>query len=269
MENIGLPIFDAHCHIYPDKIAPRAIEGIKSFYDIETNSLDGTVNGLIRSGNAAGITGFLVHSVSTTPQQVRSINEFISSEVKKHKEFVGFGTIHPDSENIEGDVEHLISLGLKGVKLHPDFQQFGLDTRKAVEIGSILEGRLPVLVHCGDSRYNFSNPPQMRKFLDELPNLTVIGAHFGGWGKWDEAAEILSGSKNLYVDSSSTFYLNSLENTKRLVKKFGCERILFGTDYPMWEPKPDLDRLHELGLTFEEERMILYENAAKLLDLEE
>lgn len=269
MEMNNYPIFDAHCHIYPDKIAPKAIQGIKGFYDIETDALDGTVNGLIESGNRVGITGFLVHSVSTTPQQVRSINEFLASEVKKHKEFIGFGTLHPDSETIEEDVEHLISLGLKGVKIHPDFQRFGLDTRKAVELCSTLVGRLPVLVHCGDSRYNFSNPPQMRKFLDELPELTVIGAHFGGWGKWDEAVSLLAGTKNLFVDSSSTFYLNSKEDSRRLVDKFGCDRILFGTDYPMWKPEPDLARLRELGLNEKEERMILYENAANLLGLEE
>lgn len=270
MGNVKMPVFDAHCHIYPDKIAPRAIEGIKDFYDLSTDTLDGTVEGLIESGKKAGITGFLVHSVSTTPSQVRSINEFLAGEVNKHKDkFIGFGTLHPDSETIDEDIEHLIKLGLKGVKLHPDFQKFGLDTKKAIDLCSKLSGRLPVLVHCGDSRYNFSNPPQMRKFLDELPDLTVIGAHFGGWGVTKEAYELLAGTPNLYVDSSSTFYLIDKEESKRYIYGFGCDRILFGTDYPMWRPEPDLERIREIGLNEDEERMILYENAKKLFGLEE
>ena len=105
-------IFDSHCHIYPEKIAAKAVDAIGKFYDIEMD-LDGTVAGLIASGNKAGVTDFLVHSVATTPKQVKSINEFIASEVHKNPEHLtGFGSLHPDSEDIEGDVEHLISLGL-------------------------------------------------------------------------------------------------------------------------------------------------------------
>ena len=39
---------------------------------------------------------------------------------------------------------------------------------------------------------------------------------------------------------------------------------MFGVDYPMWDPKDELDRFLSLGLTEEENRKILYETAAKL-----
>ena len=118
---------NSHCHIYPEKIAAKAVEGIRDFYDLHM-SLDGKVAGLIEDGNKVGIVHYLVHSVATSPKQVRSINEFIAEVVNSNPDlFSGFGTLHPDSDDIEGDFEHLISLGLKGVKLHPDFQQFPLD----------------------------------------------------------------------------------------------------------------------------------------------
>jgi len=114
-------VINSHCHIYPSKIAARAVEGIGDFYDLHM-SLNGSVDDLIKDGNKVGVVHYLVHSVATTPKQVKSINEFISEEVKAHPDlFTGFGTLHPDSEDIEADLDYLIELGLKGVKVHPDF----------------------------------------------------------------------------------------------------------------------------------------------------
>ena len=98
-------VINSHCHIYPDKIAAKAVKGIRDFYDLHM-SLNGTVNDLIEDGNKVGAVHYLIHSVATTPKQVQSINEFISFEVKSHPGlFTGFGTLHPDSEDIEGDLD--------------------------------------------------------------------------------------------------------------------------------------------------------------------
>ena len=113
-------VINSHCHIYPSKIAARAVEGIRDFYDLHM-SLNGTVDDLIEDGNKVGVVHYLVHSVATTPKQVKSINEFISEEVKARPDtLTGFGTLHPDSEDIEGDLDYIMELGLKGVKVHPD-----------------------------------------------------------------------------------------------------------------------------------------------------
>lgn len=259
------PIIDSHCHIYPDKIALRAAQSIGKFYDIPMN-LDGRVETLLAEGKQAGITHFLVHSVSTHPSQVRSINEFISAQVAASGGCMsGFGTLHPDSPTIDEDLEHLIELGLKGVKIHPDVQGFALDSEKSIAMCRRLVGRLPVLVHTGDYRYDFSNPPQVARFLDALPELQVIGAHFAGWSVWEEAARTLAGRKNLLVDCSSSLYALTPAKAKELFDRFGPERVLFGSDYPMWRPQEELERLRLVGLTPQEERMVLYDNAARLL----
>ena len=146
-------VINSHCHIYPDKIAAKAVKGIRDFYDLHM-SLNGTVNDLIEDGNKVGAVHYLIHSVATTPKQVQSINEFISFEVKSHPGlFTGFGTLHPDSEDIEGDLDYIIELGLKGVKVHPDFQQFALNEEKAFKMGEAINERgLPIMIHCGDFR---------------------------------------------------------------------------------------------------------------------
>ena len=261
-------ILDSHCHIYPEKIAARAVEAIGAFYDLHMEQ-DGTVGDLIDAGSRCGITHFLVHSVSTTPHQVKSINDFISSEVKKHPErLVGFGTLHPDSEDIEGDVEYLLNLGLHGVKLHPDFQKFAIDSPRSVEMCRLFAGKVPLLMHAGDPRYDYSNPDNILRFLDKVPDITLIAAHFGGWNNWREALSKLTGIDNLYVDCSSSFYNMTKEEAAGAIEAFGADHVLFGSDYPMWSPGGELNILESLGLTPKQLRMIEWENGARLLNLE-
>ena len=262
------PIIDSHCHVYPDKLATRAAQSIADFYDMPVR-FDGSVSTLLEQGTRAGITHYLIHSVSVLPAQVRSINEFIASQVNAHPGVMtGFGTLHPDSKDIDGDLEHLISLGLKGVKLHPDFQKFAADSEKAAALCKKFAGKLPLLIHAGDTRFHYSHPAQILNLKKKLPELTVIAAHFGGWSCWDDAEKELPGLPNFYVDCSSSLYALSPEKAKRLFEAFGPEKVLFGTDYPMWSPASELELFHAVGLTPREERRILYENAAELLSIE-
>ena len=160
-------IIDAHCHIYPDKIADKAAHSTGSFYSLPT-TYDGKVSTLLQKGTEAGIDRFVVQSVATTPKQVGSINRFIAAEVKKHPDrLFGLGTLHPDSENLRADVEELVSLKLGGVKLHPDIQQFKLDDYRCLKIYELCEEYgLPMLIHTGDSRYDYSNLNRLIPILD-------------------------------------------------------------------------------------------------------
>ena len=261
-------VINSHCHIYPEKIASKAVKGIRDFYDLDM-SLNGKVDNLIEDGSKVGVVHYLIHSVATTPKQVRSINEFISEVVKSNPDlFTGFGTLHPDSDDIQGDFNHLIGLGLKGVKLHPDFQQFALNSEKAFRLGEVInKGNVPVLIHCGDFRYDYSNPEQLKPFLEKFPDMLVIGAHFAGWSVWEEATQKLAGTPNLYVDLSSSLYALSSEDVKKFIYAYGVDKVLWGTDYPMWEAESEMEMFRKIGLSHEEENKILYENSAKILGL--
>jgi len=261
-------IIDAHCHIYPDKIAQKASDSTGNFYDIPS-LLDGRVSTLLNHGKKAGIEHFIVQSVATTPKQVSSINNFIAKSVEESDgKFTGLGTLHPDSEDIEADVRELIELGLKGVKLHPDIQKFKIDDYRMLKIYELCEGRLPVLIHTGDCRYDYSNPNRMMPILDIYENLTVIGAHFGGWSMWEEATQKLCKYKNFYVDCSSSLYAMTPEKARELIMTYGTDRVLFGTDYPMWEPEDEIEKFMKIDLTDDERGDILYNNTAKMFDIE-
>lgn len=262
-------IVNAHCHIYPEKIADKAVRGIREFYDLDM-SLNGKVDGLLEDGAKVGVTHYLVHSVATIPKQVKSINEFIAESVNKHPDkFIGFGTLHPDSEDLQGDFDYLIELGLKGVKLHPDFQLFAMDEDRAFKIGEIIDkANVPMLVHCGDFRYNYSNPEQIKAFLEKFPNITFIGAHFAGWSIWKEATAKLAGAPNLYVDLSSSLYNLTSTEAVDLIHAYGSEKVLWGTDYPMWDSASEMEYFNKLDLTDKEKSQILFENASRILDID-
>jgi len=260
-------IVDCHCHVYPDKVAARAVAGIGSFYNMPL-LMDGTLSMLKKEGEAAGITHYIVFSVATKPAQTKSINEFIAGIVAGSDGcMTGLGTLHPESEDIAGDIAHLEELGLKGVKLHPDIQGFSVEDERCLDIFRRCEGRLPVLLHTGDYRYDFSNPDRICRILERFPGLTVIGAHLGGWSVWQEAAEKLSGHANFYVDCSSSLYALTPDQAREIVRMYGADRVLFGTDYPMWSPAGELNRLDQLGLTEAEMDRILWDNAAGLFGL--
>ena len=258
-------IIDAHCHIYPQKIAAKAVVAIGNFYDISMTG-DGTANSLIEKGAAVGVERYVVHSTATTVHQVRSINDYIYSEMQAHPEFIGFMTLHNEMgpEAIEEEVDRAISRGMKGVKLHPDFQRFNIDD--AENIYRVTAGRLPVLLHMGDKRYDFSSPVRLKKMAEKFPEQVFIGAHFGGYSVWDKVG-CLKDLPNVYFDTSSSLAFLSAGRASEMIHRFGHERYFFGTDFPMWRPDEELARFLALDLTEEEREDILFNNVAKLLEL--
>lgn len=263
------PIVDCHCHIYPEKVAARAVAGIGAFYDVPMYG-DGTKTSLLSESEAADITHSMIFSVATKAAQVRSINEFIANEVSNSRgRMTGLGTMHPLSETPEEDMAHLLSLGLRGVKLHPDVQGFCIDDERCQTIYALCEqANIPVLLHTGDSRYDMSNPNRLRPMVEKFPRLTFIGAHLGGYSVWEDAVAQLRGLPNLYFDCSSTFGFMENARAAELIRILGTDRIVFGTDYPMWHPAHEVEYFYALGLSEEDNAMILYRTAQKLFCLE-
>lgn len=267
--NPRIPIVDCHCHIYPEKVAARAVAGIGAFYDL-TMHLDGTKTTLQSVAADAGITHSMIFSVATKPAQVQSINEFIAGEVSMSGgKMTGLGAMHPLSEDMCEDMEHLLAHDLRGVKLHPDVQGFCIDDERCQTIYALCAAAgIPVLLHTGDKRYDMSNPNRLRPMVEKFPNLIFIAAHLGGYSVWDDAEIQLCGYDNLYFDCSSSFAFMSRQRAAGLIRHFGADHVIFGTDYPMWVPKDEVAHFYSLGLTEEENEKILWRNAKKLFRLE-
>jgi predicted TIM-barrel fold metal-dependent hydrolase len=210
-------IFDAHTHVYPAKISAKAAMNIGRFYGLPPNH-NGSVDELLINGNKCGVKGYLVCSVATSPEQVHSINDFIADECAKHPEFIGFGALHPMMDDIGGEIDRIIKLGLRGIKLHPDFQRFNIDAPEAYSIYEAAEDRLPILFHIGDDRYDYSHPRRLSKILGDFKNLKAIAAHLGGYKVWDEASKYL---ENLMCGLTQAAP-RDCSTGKRQESRYGC-----------------------------------------------
>lgn len=256
-------IFDCHTHIFPESIAQNAVTNIGKYYHIDMHG-SGTVDALIESGREIGVDRYIVHSSATRAGQVKAINSFIADVVKNHENMVGFGTLHAQLDDLNTEVQRIISLNLRGIKLHPEFQNFFIDDASMLPVYREIEGKLPLLIHMGDENQDSSSPLRLARILDMFPKLVVIGAHFGGYRMWDQAMEYLIG-RNLYLDTSSSLYFLEPSMAVEMIRKHGAEKFLFGTDFPMWNHKEEIKRFFALDLSEKEKRMILYDNAARLL----
>ena len=263
-----MEIINAHAHIYPEKIAAKATDTIGVFYDIKMQMPAGTAERLLEDGSKAGITGYIVHSVATTAHQVRSINEFIKRECEAHPEFIGFITLHQDltEEEVASEVELALANGMRGVKLHPDFQKFNIDDECAEKFYRAVGNKLPILFHVGDDRYDYSAPARLVKMAKKYPEVNFIAAHFGGYRCWADA-DIYVGLENVYFDTCSSLPFISTEEAKRLIDLLGADRFFFGTDFPMWSSVEELERFRKIPLTDSEREMIYSKNIKRLLGL--
>lgn len=259
-----MQIIDFHTHIYPDAIAHKAAQSVRDFYDIGDGRFDGTVAELLQSMEKTGIERSIVLPVGMKPTGVRRVNEFAADQMRQHPQLTAFGTVHAAMDHIEAEVEHIQKLGLKGVKLHPDSQLFPVDDIRLYSMYDLIQGKLPVMIHVGDHRYNYSHPVRLRKILDAFPRLQVIAAHFGGYSMYETAYECLKDTQCVFDVSSSLMFMPAGEPEK-YIRAYGAERMLYGSDFPIWDPTVELKRFFELKLTENEFEQIAAKTALRIL----
>ncbi|MDR3052460.1 MAG: amidohydrolase family protein [Coriobacteriales bacterium] len=257
-------IVDAHCHIYPEKIAERAVQSVGDFYALRMGGGDGSAQNLLSVTERSDISNFIVYSVALKAGTVASINDFIAEQATLHPEFIGFATMHPDFEDIKGEVERCIALGLKGFKLHPDSQTVDLDDPRLMPLYEAIEGRLPIVIHMGDYRYDHSHPRRLKELLHAFPHLVVNAAHFGGWSVFDLALEYLE-DERCFLDVSSSIPFLGDRRARELIEIYGYNRILFGSDYPMWDPADELAHFRSLGFSAAANEQMLLRNAERFI----
>ena len=261
-----MKLIDSHTHIYPPAIARKAAASIREFYQLGTEEMDGTAETLLQRGDEAGIDRFVILPVSMRPERTRHINDFILSQVAVQPRFLGFGTIHAGMENITEEVQYIMDKGLRGLKMHPDSQVFAIDDERLFPAYEMLQGKLPVILHMGDKRYDYSHPARLRRVLDHFPDLQVIAAHFGGYGMYETAYECLH-DKNCIFDVSSSMMFMEDGIAEKFINIYGAERMAFGTDYPLWNPVPETKRFLQLDMTDAQFEQIGHKTAERILNL--
>lgn len=260
-------IIDAHCHVWPDHIAARVLLDRPAGLDPVH---DGTVSGLLRTMDTAGIDRAVCLGVASTARTVQRTNEFIGALDRAR--FVPFGTVHPGLPD-EVNLRSLRDNGIAGVKLHPLFQDLSLsDPRVVGLLGALADARIIVITHVGaggDPAANERGSPQsLRAVLDQVRGLQVIACHFGGYHRLDQAEEFLLGSRAV-LETSWPPRLASLDQERvgRIIARHCADRVVFGSDWPMTDPAAEIAAIRALGLAPAEEKAILGGTLAALLGL--
>lgn len=260
-------VIDFHAHCFPDALAGRAMAALTAKCDI-IPSHDGTVSGLLRTARAAGIGRSIVMPVATRPGQVDSINAWALSSRTPELSF--FGALFPGMPGMERHLDWLVENGFRGVKLHPDYQDFFVDDPAVLPTYRALRDRgLAVLFHAGLDiglpEPIHCPPDRLARILDAVPGLTVIAAHMGGQNQWDDVARFLCG-RDVYLDTSFAGAQLGIAGMRDLIRAHSAERILFATDSPWTQPADELARVRALGLSPDALDAVLERNARALLD---
>ena len=261
-----MKIIDCHTHIYPDAIAGKAAASIREFYSLGEEKIDGTAGELLRRGKDAGISEFVVLPVGMKPAHVHHVNTFILEQMEAQPRFTGLGTVHAAMEDLTEEVQWILESPLRGVKMHPDFQRFPIDDPRLFPAYDMLRGKKPVMFHTGDPRYDYSHPARVKRLLGLFPDLQVIAAHFGGYSVYEEAHEALKDTTCVFDVSSSLMFLPE-GMAERYIGSYGAERMMFGSDFPLWDPGVEVRRFLQLKLTPEQTEQIAHRTAEEIFHI--
>ncbi|MEW5773764.1 MAG: amidohydrolase family protein [Thermodesulfobacteriota bacterium] len=242
--------YDVHTHAFHPKVADRILAQLHAHYGITPVGL-GAAPDLLERLARAGIHRAAVHNAATAPAQVVPANEFVLGLARQHPQIIPFGTLHPADPDWEEAMAGLWRNGVRGIKLHPDFQSFRLDDPALDPIFEAGRGRFCFMLHVGDNLppdLNPSCPFKVARILDRHPGLTAIAAHLGGYLHWRYALECLIG-RDVFLDTSSSLPFLDDATLREIFRRHAPERILFGSDYPLFDPGAEAARLQfRLGL---------------------
>lgn len=261
---------DFHVHAFPDSIAERAMKKLSDTARFPHYSL-GTESDTRRILEECKTDYGVLLPIATKPTQQTSINNWAAS--LNHGNLISFGTVHPDNEDYLNELDRIKDLGLKGVKIHPDYQGYFLFEERLLpfwEKCARLE--LPVIIHMGydpvTPTVRHAMPQDLVYVHSRVPEADIIAAHMGGVFAWEAAEHYICGDRHIWLDTAFTQGFLDPSLMKRLIEKHGADRVLFASDLPWHLPSMEMKMIEELDISEEDKEKIFWKNAAELLKLE-
>lgn len=262
-------LIDFHTHAFPEKIASRAINTLAHSAGGLYPQTDGSLTSLKAEMKKDGVDISVVQSIATNPAQQTNVNNF-AIEMDRDPAIVAFGSIHPDAPDALAELERIKAAGLKGVKLHPEYQGFYVDDEKMKPIYKKISSLgLITLFHAG---HDLGFTPPYHGMPDNLLGALkwfdspVVAAHWGGIGCWSEVLEKLCGT-DIWFDLSFGYSTVPKAIAQAIVDKHTPDRLLFGSDMPWHRPDWELRLIRSLDLEDSDREKIYCRNAMKLLSL--
>ena len=262
-------LIDFHTHAFPEKIAARAVGKLARDSGGLVPQTNGTLSSLKEEMERDGVDISVVLSIATNAKQQANVNSF-AIEMNKDPAIVAFGSVHPDAPDALEELERIKAAGLKGVKLHPEYQQFYVDEARMKPIYQKISSLgLITIFHAGHD-YGFAPPyhcmPENLLRALKWFDSPVVAAHWGGEGCGMEVLEKLCG-ENLWFDLSFGYGAMPKPIAQAIIDKHGPDKLLFGSDMPWHRPEWELRLINSLDLSDGDKEKIFYKNAMQLLRL--
>jgi len=255
---LGMPlcqetVIDAHCHM-------------GRWYNF--NVPNGDASGMVAMMDRLGFTACIAaHHASIGPdfrygndEVIRAMQDFPG----RIYGYVGVNPNYPETELIR-ELDRCMEAGMVGVKLHPDVHQCPVDDVKYAAVWEYANERhLPVLSHTSTGG---RNPVQtFEKLAEKYPNVAIILGHsgFGSEGA-EKSIEAALKFPNIYLEIAGSVITYGI--LERMVNRVGAKRVLFGTDMPFLDPRPQLGRVAFAKVSDEDKRQILGLNAVRIFGL--
>lgn len=264
-----IEVIDAHVHTFPDTVAPAAVGKLEKISGL-TPSTDGTVAQTLAKMEECGVDRAVFLNIATSPKQQTTIN---NCAAQLSRELAGrvtsFGSVHVLAEDALDELQRIKSLGLRGIKLHPDYQGFLIDDERLYPIyDACAELDLPIVFHSGWDCYSpelIHAPPQAsRRVLDHFPKLKMVLAHFGGLKLWDDVEEYLVG-QNVWFDTAMCATYADPAQIERMILRHGPDKVFLGSDCPWENPARSIEFLLSLNLSDAAKEAILSANLKAFL----
>lgn len=261
-----MKIIDTHTHCFPDFLAQQAMEkltdlaGIPGFHN-------GTLNGLKQSMQKAGISKSIIQSIATDPGQSENILKW-SLNIKDSL-FEPFISIHPETDNIEDLLKKAKDHDIKGIKMHPHYQDFFLDDKKLFPLFELfLKLGFIVFLHAGNDiafpGHDNASVKRIKRFLHCFNGTRTVLAHCGAYQEWEEVLHEIAG-KDVYLETSFILEQAGEDMFMKIFNKHNQDKILFGTDSPWTDQKNAVGLINNLNISDDDKEKIFFINAETLL----
>ncbi len=260
-------VIDFHMHTFPDAIAGRVIKALAEASSLKPYT-NGTVSDTERKMKQWGIDRGVLLNIATTPSQEKTINT-VAAENNKRENFNAFGSVYPFADDAENELPRIKDLGLPGIKMHPEYQNFFIDDPRVFGIYETCSALgLAIAFHTGaDKGYGppvHATPDRVLNVIRNFPKLKVIAAHFGGLMFWDAVDYFLLG-KNVYLDTAFTCGYLDTGRMRDMILRHGTDKVLFASDCPWENPADTLSKILSMHLPSADEERIFSGNALNLL----
>lgn len=260
-------IIDFHTHAFSDELAPKAMKALTEHHPDIPYFLDGTIASLLKSMDSVGIEKSVICSIATKPKQYQPILDW-SLQIQSER-IIPLASVHPADADRNEHLKQIKNAGLKGIKMHPYYQEFYLDEDSMMSFyEQVCENDLLLVMHTGfDIAFEHTrraDPARIVNVMQKYPQLKLITTHFGAWQQWDEVANEIIG-KNIYMEISFALDYLPPKDAKKLFESHPADYVLFGTDSPWRKQQDTLDLLKRLNLNPALMQKILYTNAQGLL----